>query len=429
MNIRFARRFSVVSTKFALELCAIIVLGWASAYASPCSLNQDCIPKAQPTDDSEKVSTEPVSWQTVNAGAKATTTWLSPKIRVREGQYFRFENLYKSDAVSELQVNFGGTGLPPIKVLVPPSGNSGDWQEFSYTFGIPSGVNELSVGHALTGPGELLTERPSLRRILGPEFTRGIVSITFDDGWKSAFRNAIPILEAAVSDTHPKGLRTTQYIITKGSLLQPKNYRRYLTPKDILFLYKNGHDIASHTRSHADLVNDIGDETGLEAEIVDSFEDFLRYQLPAPLSIAYPYGRHDDEVMRVAASHYFAGRGVQRGLNFADSNPYSLRTQLIQRHTTVSEIIGWIDEALANRAWLILSLHSVEPTIAECVHPDSNEPDEECTDVATVKALADYLKDTPTGTVMTVRDMLNDKLEGKDEVWPITQSSSTSAVK
>jgi len=423
VNIRFARRFSIVSIKFALELCAVIAFGWTSAHASSCPLNQDCIPKVQSTDDSEKLSTEPASWQTVNAGAEAAT-WLSPKIRVREGQYFRFENLYKSDAVSELQVNFGRADLPLIKILVPPSGNSGDWKEFSYTFGIPSGVNELSIRHALTGPGELLTERPSLRRILGPEFTRGIVSITFDDGWKSVLTNAVPILEAAVSDTHPKGLKTTQYIITKGSLLQPKNYRRYLTPKDILFLYKNGHDIASHTRSHADLVNDIGGETGLEAEIVDSFEDFLRYQLPAPLSIAYPYGRHDDEVMRVAASHYFAGRGVQRGLNFADSNPYSLRTQLIQRHTTVSEIIGWIDEALANKAWLILSLHSVEPTIAECVHPDSNELDEECTDVATIKALADYLKDTPAGTVMTVRDMLNDKLEGKGEVWPLTQSTA-----
>lgn len=282
----------------------------------------------------------------------------------------------------------------------------------------------MSVGHALAGAGELLTEQASLTSIHGPEFTRGIVSITFDDGWKSALRNAVPILEAAVSDTHPNGLRTTQYIVTKGSLLQPDKYRRYLTPEDVLLLHKNGHDIASHTRSHADLVHEIGDEEGLEAEIGGSYEDFLRYQLPAPLSMAYPYGRHDNEVMRVVASRYFAGRGVNRGLNFADSNPYSLRTQLIQRHTTVNEITRWIDEALAKRAWLILSLHSVEPTIAECVHPDSNEPDEECTDVATVKALADYLKDTPTGTVMTVRDMLNDKVEGKGEVWLRTQQTS-----
>jgi peptidoglycan/xylan/chitin deacetylase (PgdA/CDA1 family) len=423
MNIRLARRFYIFSTKFALGLCTVVVLGWTSAQASTCPLNKNCIPKAQLVGDSEKVSTDSSAWQTVSAGAKAAT-WLSPKIRVREGQYFRFQNLYKSDAVSELQVRFGGAELPPIKVLVPPSRNSGDWQEFSYTFSIPSGVNQLSVGHALSVPGELLTERPSLMRILGPEFTRGIVSITFDDGWKSAFRNAIPILEAAVSDTHPNGLRTTQYIITKGSLLQPEKHRRYLTPKDVLLLHKKGHDIASHTRSHTDLVHDIDDEEGLETEIGGSFEDLLRYQLPAPLSIAYPYGRHDDEVMRVVASRYFAGRGVKRGLNFADSNPYSLRTQLIQRHTTVSEIIGWIDEALANKAWLILSLHSVEPTIAGCVHPGSNEADEECTDVATVKALADYLKNTPRGTVMTVRDVLNDKLEGKGEVWPLTQSTS-----
>jgi peptidoglycan/xylan/chitin deacetylase (PgdA/CDA1 family) len=423
VNNRLACDFCAISIKYALRLCAFLALGLTSAHAYTCPLTKDCFSRAQLEGTSEKLSFESVSWQTVSSGAKAPA-WVSPKINVREGQYFRFENQYKSDTVSELQLHFGGAELPSNKVLVPLSGDSGDWQKFSYTFSIPPGVKELSVGQVLTRPGKLLIERPILRRILGPEFKRGIVSITFDDGWKSALRNAVPILEAAVSDTHPNGLRTTQYIITKGSLLQPDKYRRYLTPKDVLSLYKNGHDIASHTRSHADLVREIGDEEGLEGEIGGSYEDFIRHQLPAPLSIAYPYGRHDDEVMRVAASHYFAARGVSRGMNFADSNPYSLRTQLIQRNTTVSEIIGWIDDALANRAWLILSLHSVEPTIAECVHPDSNEPDEECTDVATVKALADYLKGTPRGTVMTVRDVLNDKLKGKGEVWPLVQPTS-----
>ena len=82
----------------------------------------------------------------------------------------------------------------------------------------------------------------------------------------------------------------------------------------------------------------------------------------------------------------------------------------VQRTTTPDQIRTWIDYALANKLWLILTFHRVEKTLDDCEFKDG-AVDHGCTDIATLKAVADYLKDMPDGTVKTVADVLRDKDE------------------
>jgi peptidoglycan/xylan/chitin deacetylase (PgdA/CDA1 family) len=68
-----------------------------------------------------------------------------------------------------------------------------------------------------------------------------VVVLTFDDAYKSQYTNAKPILDKY-------GYKATFYIVCN----YVENNGR-LKWEDITSLYKEGHDIGSHTMNHADL--------------------------------------------------------------------------------------------------------------------------------------------------------------------------------
>src|SRR3712207_3995307 len=67
-------------------------------------------------------------------------------------------------------------------------------------------------------------------------FDRGMVTVTFDDGWTSQHTNALPILEKY-------GIPATMYIISGSINDQPA----YMTQEQIQDFAGRGHEIASHT--------------------------------------------------------------------------------------------------------------------------------------------------------------------------------------
>jgi peptidoglycan/xylan/chitin deacetylase (PgdA/CDA1 family) len=69
---------------------------------------------------------------------------------------------------------------------------------------------------------------------------QGFVSLTFDDGYYSSYSKGVPILDAA-------GLKCTFYTITR---LVGDTADGYVTQSQLQTLYKNGHEIGNHTRTH-----------------------------------------------------------------------------------------------------------------------------------------------------------------------------------
>ena len=403
-------RHCLVSRLFVL-LFAASISGSVSAQSDTCESAHRCFPE---------FAVEVPATTTPNS-----TVWKSGTIAVTPGDVLRYEGQYSSDAVLEKIIQFDPPAAATVKALAGPTSKKDTKAKASTTFVVPDGVSAVSIEHRLVTPGKLAVGPHRLVPVADNKFVKGIVSITFDDGWKSAFVNAMPVLDAAVSPNYPKGLKTTHYVITGPSLLNPEKYANYMKMSQLTALHRNGHDIAAHTRTHVNLLEIAGDEKRLANELRGAAIDLAKAGFGRPASIAYPYGKHDGHIKVAAAKTYQAARTVSRGLNYADSDRFALRTQLIQRHTTVEEIKGWIDDAIDHRGWLILSLHQVAPTLAECVHAGSNEPDEECTDVATLRAMADYLKETPEGTVLTVREVLEDLADSKGKVWPLTEDTGT----
>jgi peptidoglycan/xylan/chitin deacetylase (PgdA/CDA1 family) len=136
-----------------------------------------------------------------------------------------------------------------------------------------------------------------LRNIVGMlerhEPARHELAITFDDGYRDNFENAVPILERF-------GLPATFFVVSQwiGTDVVPWWDRQagvrypWMSWPEVQALQQRGFHIGAHTRTHVDL----GAVTGAaaELEILGARRD-LESGLGAAVDLfAYPYGRQDN---------------------------------------------------------------------------------------------------------------------------------------
>jgi len=172
--------------------------------------------------------------------------------------------------------------------------------------------------------------------------TEGKVSITFDDGFKSALR-AVPILDKA-------GIKATWYIITRAL-----NHDTYMSTEDVKMLAAMGQEIGAHTRTHPHLPTLTLAQQ--EDEISGSIADLATLGLH-PVSFAYPYGEHnEDSLAAVQKSGFKTARTTDRTIS---RNPYLLQGFSITSETQIEDIERAIQTAQRNGEWLILTFHKID---------------------------------------------------------------------
>ncbi len=118
------------------------------------------------------------------------------------------------------------------------------------------------------------------------------VVLTFDDGWKNQYTNALPILEKY-------GYTASFAIVT--------NLRGggYMSWDDVKSLHAKGFEISSHSENHFNLTK-ISDEK-LKIEIEGS-KKILEEKLGAPVTtFVYPYYAHNQKVMDAVESARYLG--------------------------------------------------------------------------------------------------------------------------
>ena len=171
---------------------------------------------------------------------------------------------------------------------------------------------------------ELLRSRGYVGRTFS-EAVRGgdggrVAAVTFDDAFRSVLDQALPILSRL-------GFPATVFVPTDfpggGPLAWPgidgwlgSEHERELQPlswDELRLLADAGWELGSHTCSHPHLSR-LGDDE-LERELVESRRR-IEDELGRPCrSLAYPYGDHDDRVVRAAgAAGYEAACTVPRRL-------------------------------------------------------------------------------------------------------------------
>ena len=324
----------------------------------------------------------------VNVGGDAK--WFFDPIAVSGGQFYTYSDKYKSNIQSHVVAEFhnGNGTYTYIDLGVAPAASS--WQAFTSNLNVPSGAATLTVYHLINAVGVLTTDNYSL--VSGTNtntFGKGLVSLSFDDGWASIYTNGIPIVNAA-------GFKSTQYIITNEI---DDTANGYMSLAQINAMNAAGHDIEAHTRNHPDLTT--LSAADLQSEVTGSRTDLQGLSFTPVDNFAYPYGQYNNTVISAAQTAGFSGaRTVDFGFNDRSTNRYLLKGSSVERGgscdggaaaTSLADVKSWIDTAALNKTWLILVFHQIDNVNANCYG----------TTAAMLQSIVDYLK-TSAVSVVTI---------------------------
>jgi peptidoglycan/xylan/chitin deacetylase (PgdA/CDA1 family) len=279
--------------------------------------------------------------------------WYFDYVPVQTGQIYQFSDRYRSNAATTVTVQFKKTdgSFSYLDLAVLPA--AANWTNYSKTFTVPSSTVSLTVFHLIRSTGFLDTDDFSLKLI--PGISTGYVSLNFDDGYLSTYQNALPILNAA-------GFKSDQFIIT--GRMNPQ-FPGYVQPNQVLDMQAHGHAIEAHTRTHPDLTALTPSE--LINEVQGSRDDLKNIGVTPVNYFAYPYGDYNSNVIQaVKNAGFFGARSSDGGFNDpANPSIYALKRKPMTNTTTFSQIKMFIDQAMADKTWVILLFHQVDDTGAE----------------------------------------------------------------
>ncbi len=143
----------------------------------------------------------------------------------------------------------------------------------------------------------------------GTELPDRTVVITFDDGYRSVYEAAFPLLRE-------RGWPFTVFVHT-----EPLDYRNplFVSWDQLREMAAAGATVANHTRTHAHLLRREAGEAKddwadrVRGEIRDAQQRIEQELGPSPAYLAYPYGEYSPEVERIVAALGFLGFGQHSG--------------------------------------------------------------------------------------------------------------------
>lgn len=314
--------------------------------------------------------------------------WYYGDVPVTAGQTYSFSDWYQSNVATEVDAEVIVNGAPQY-YFVGSAAASSSWSEFTATFTAPVGATSMSLYHLIAKNGFLITDDYSLTQYVSTPFNRPIVSITFDDGWEDQYQYALPLLQGA-------GLPATFYIISGELNDQPT----YMSGAQVQNLYADGMEIGSHTITHPDLT------TVSQSQLVNEMSQSqatLQNLLGAPVTdFAYPYGAYNANTIAVGEQYYQSQRSVDDGLNTKDNfNPTTLKIHEVDSNITQAQVQAWVDQAIQQKAWLILVYHEVNTT------PEAADDAQYTTQPTDLSAELNYIKQTGVA-VKTVNQALQE---------------------
>lgn len=312
----------------------------------------------------------------INSISSGDAKWLHAPVSILPNTTYTFFDDYRSNVNTAITLQYKLTNGSYSYVWLGAAPASANWTSVNYTFTTPLNAVEVTVFHLIAVVGWLETDNYKMIKSDSLSFSEAMVTLVFDDGTKSIYENALPILDSA-------GIKSTQAIVS-GYV----TYDNYMNVGQIMDMQNNGHEIASHSRTHAHLTQ--LDTAGLQSEIVGSRDDLLAMGFALVSTFVYPYGEFNSTVTQfIADSGYYIGaRTVEQGFNYTNTNPYLLTTQHVGNNTNLQQLKDAIDLAIANKSWVTFMFHDVMYGGGEY----STTPD-------VLQGLVDYIKSTGINTV------------------------------
>jgi peptidoglycan/xylan/chitin deacetylase (PgdA/CDA1 family) len=209
---------------------------------------------------------------------------------------------------------------------------------------------------------------------LVPLPAEGVVVLAFDDGWRSTYLNALPVMDA-------KGFAGIVYPICE--MLTPGSQSANYMAVEHLHEMQNqrGWDIGCHAFSlaHHNSANGFLDLS--EAEFIAECSQMKRWNRQYAFRsdhFAWPKGLHSQPFRTIAAQHFSSLRTFRTTLAAPDAEifPFGDTHYLRQLAVTggaspsaASAVRAAIDAAMAAKKTLILTFHGIEDTGASFDYP------------------------------------------------------------
>lgn len=278
--------------------------------------------------------------------------WYFNPVAVTQGDY-TYSDDYTSNIPSLITVQYqnsdGTLTYKDIQTLPAAS----IFTHTSVNFSVPAGVQAVSVFHLIQGVGSLTMDNVSLSSISQQNlgiFSTGAVTLRFDDGWLSQYQVALPKMKNA-------GLKGTFFIISQQ--IADNGYTGFMSKAQIKSLYAAGNEIGAHTQTHPYLSQ--LNSTDQQTEIQGSRNDLLAMNVGPITSFAYPFGDYNDTTLSLVKSDGFSDAAATiDGDATLISDKYQLERQSMESTVTLAQTQKWIDNAIANKEWLILSFHQID---------------------------------------------------------------------
>jgi peptidoglycan/xylan/chitin deacetylase (PgdA/CDA1 family) len=233
--------------------------------------------------------------------------------------------------------------------------------------------------------------------------TKPLVIITFDDGRKSVYEKAYPVLKKY-------DMPATLFVITS---MPGTDSETYLSWQEIRTLADSGWEIGGHSHTHPNLTKI--SEADAVHEVEQSFR-ILSEKGFSPVSFATPFGVYNGMVLQLIKGYYKAhrtawddgNRRIQTGRegrnNIPFENPYVLSCRGVTSHDTPSSLEKEIDVAIEKKSCLILLFHRI--TDDSVPHDKMRETEYSLTDFKNLMTYLLQKKEAGFVDVVTIQQAL-----------------------
>lgn len=190
-----------------------------------------------------------------------------------------------------------------------------------------------------------------LHKFLNKEDISNHVCITFDDGYKSVFENALPILEKynmKATMFIAGGLLGKPFTTSDNAILQIINKQEFYN-----FLKNNVFEFLPHSYTHKELTNLSKEE--ISEELNQSIKFFNNN---TEKIMAYPRGKYSKDVVGVLKENeWLSAVTTDPGILMLDINPLLVPRNFVGKYTTFSEFKTLVSDSVhyyaKMRLWFI----------------------------------------------------------------------------
>ncbi|MEV6929916.1 polysaccharide deacetylase family protein [Dactylosporangium sp. NPDC051485] len=276
--------------------------------------------------------------------------WSPAAVAVTPGRTYQYSNYYQSNVDSEIDVEVTMADGSARYAYLATAPASASWAKVSAQYTVPAGATKITVFQVLAKVGWVTADDFSLAEYTPAQLSRALVSLTFDDGWRSQYTAALPLLDKY-------RMNATYYLLTSTA-----GYPDYMTKAQMGDLASHGIEIASHTVDHPHLPTLTAAK--IDSELKDSQATLRQWYGPTVArNFATPYGEYNATVLSTSKKYYRSHRSTDEGYNTKDSTDVNnIKVQNILDTTTPAQVGQWIDQAVRDKSWLVLVYHEVSAT-------------------------------------------------------------------